>query len=263
MTDFTGAAAPLSADGLARSLDILGVGAAEVWTVLTVETSGFGFLPDRRPLILFERHIFSRQTKGIFDAAYPLISSTDPGGYAGGAREYQRLHSAIALNQHAALNSASWGIGQVMGFNSNQAGFDTVEAMVEEMVRNEDAQLKSMAHFMRAAGLDQPLRNHDWPGLARAYNGPAFRQNRYDTKLADAYQKLASGPLPDLRIRRAQALLTYLGIDPNGIDGIAGNATRQAVARFREQSRLAHSGEIDDDLIAALRDAVDAAAVAA
>jgi hypothetical protein len=35
--------------------------------VLTVETLGSGFLPDRRPRILFERHFFPSETKGAFD----------------------------------------------------------------------------------------------------------------------------------------------------------------------------------------------------
>src|SRR5579884_1549312 len=124
MTDFTGAAIPLSERGFARVLDILNVGAPEIWTVLSVETSGFGYLPDRRPLILFERHIFSKQTGGAFDAGHPAISSAKPGGYAGGAKEYDRLGPAIVLNRHAALNSTSWGIGQVMGFNSKAAAYD-------------------------------------------------------------------------------------------------------------------------------------------
>ena len=262
MVDFAGAGLPLSDDGFARVLDILGVDAAEVWTVLSVETKGFGYLPDRRPLILFERHIFSKQTGGAFDTTNPDISSPKPGGYAGGAEEYERLAAAIALNRHAALNSTSWGIGQVMGFNSNLAGYDPVEAMVDAMVHDEDAQLACMANFVKAEGLHQPLQNHNWARFARGYNGTDFAKNQYDTRLASYYQKFAAGPLPDLQVRQAQALLTFLGIDPNGVDGIAGKRTRSAVAQFREQNGLGDSDEIDDDLIAALRAQVEVAAAA-
>jgi N-acetylmuramidase-like protein/putative peptidoglycan binding protein len=263
MAEFAGAARPLSPDGFTRVLDTLGVGAPELWTVLSVETKGFGYLVDRRPLILFERHIFSRRTNGVYDASNPTISSPKPGGYAGGAAEYNRLAAAVALDRNAALNSTSWGIGQVMGFNSSLAGYPVVEAMVDAMVASEDAQLAAMANFVRAQGFDGPLRNHDWAGFARGYNGPDFAKNQYDTRLASFYQKFSAGPVPDLQVRQAQALLTFLGIDPNGVDGILGKRTRGAVVQFREQNSLGDSDEIDDALIAALRAQVQAAAAAA
>jgi hypothetical protein len=34
-----------------------------------VETSGSGFLPDRRPKILFERYVFSEETGHRFDVS--------------------------------------------------------------------------------------------------------------------------------------------------------------------------------------------------
>lgn len=262
MADFTGAALPLSEQGFARVLDILNVGAAEVWTVLSVETSGFGYLPDRRPLILFERHIFSKQTGGAFDAGNPAISSPKPGGYVGGANEYDRLAAALALNRHAALNSTSWGIGQVMGFNSKAAGYDPVEAMVDAMVHDEDAQLAAMANFVRSEGLHRHLGKHEWAGFARGYNGPDFARNQYDQRLASLFQQFSTGPLPHLQVRQAQAMLTYLRFDPNGVDGIAGKRTRSAAALFREKNGMGASDAIDDDLIAALRAQVEAATAA-
>ena len=51
--EFTGGARPMTAGGFSDEADRLGVKAAEIWAVLTVETRGCGFLPDRRPLILF------------------------------------------------------------------------------------------------------------------------------------------------------------------------------------------------------------------
>src|SRR5579872_2533313 len=109
MISFTGTALPLSEQGFARALDILNVSAPEVWTVLSVETRGFGFLPDRRPIILFERHIFSKQTGGRFDDSHPAISAPRSGGYAGAGKEYERLGTAMPLDRRAALNSTSWG----------------------------------------------------------------------------------------------------------------------------------------------------------
>ncbi|SRR5579883_132361 len=262
MAEFAGAALPLSENGFALVLDSLRVGAAEVWTVLSVETKGFGYLADRRPIILFERHIFSKQTGAVFDAAHRSISSPKPGGYAGGAKEYGRLAAALALNRHAALNSTSWGIGQVLGFNAGVAGYAAVEAMVDAMSGSEDAQLAAMANFVRARGFDGALRKRDWAEFAHAYNGPDYRKNQYDARLAAAFQKFSAGPLPDLAVRQAQALLTFLGVDPGAVDGILGKRTRSAVSQFREENGMGDSEEIDSGLIAALRARVEAAAAA-
>src|SRR5262249_20105306 len=105
---------PFDRDVMLRTSDLLGVSDIEIWTVLAVETKGFGFLTDRRPQILFERHIFHKLTNGRHDAGNADISNATPGGYVGGAGEYQRLEKAIALDRDAALKSASWGVGQVM-----------------------------------------------------------------------------------------------------------------------------------------------------
>src|SRR5713101_2260435 len=140
---FKGAAEPLSQAGLSEALNILGVTPAALWSVVAVETSGCGFLPDRRPKILFERHIFSRLTGHKFDADDPDVSQPSSGGYGpGGAHQYERLAAAIQLDRTAALQSASWGLGQIMGENSKVAGFAKVEDMVTSMVASEDNQLR-------------------------------------------------------------------------------------------------------------------------
>lgn len=250
--EFAGTGLSLSQSGFDRVVSLLGVGAAEVWTVLAVETKGCGFLANRRPLILFERHIFQRKTNGIHDATDASISSTTPGGYLGGLREYERLARAIALNRAVALESASWGIGQVMGFNASLAGFSSAESMVREMVEQEDAQLLAMAKFLKAKRLHTKLADHDWEGFARGYNGPAFKKNQYDTRLAAAFRAFRQGPRPDLSVRQVQVSLMFLGIDTGAIDGIIGKRTRSGIVRFREEKGLRGVDDIDDELIAAL-----------
>ena len=106
---------PLSDEGLDQVCSALAVAAPQVWAVLAVETHGFGFLQDRRPQILFERHIFHKLTNGRYDARNADISNGKAGGYTGDAGEYARLEKALRLDREAALQSASWGIGQVMG----------------------------------------------------------------------------------------------------------------------------------------------------
>jgi len=250
--EFVGKSAPLSSDGFDAATDTLGTGAGEVWSVLSVETAGCGFFADRRPQLLFERHVFHRKTNGAFDATHPGISSAVPGGYLGGAREFDRLAEAAALDRHAALESASWGIGQVMGGNAAIAGFADVESMVAATIDGEDAQLAATAAFISSEGLDGALAAHDWKTFARGYNGPGFAKNQYDVRLAAAFASFAAGVVPDLTVRRAQVLLLFAGFDPGRIDGINGKRTRSAVVRFRKLKGLPLSEVIDDDLLAAL-----------
>ena len=77
---FSGKGQPLTRPGLSKALAILGLGpndAAYIWTVVEVETAGltqgFGFRTDRRPQILFERHMFRKYTAGRFDHEAPDI----------------------------------------------------------------------------------------------------------------------------------------------------------------------------------------------
>jgi hypothetical protein len=237
---------PLSDAGMDQACSILGIADPEVWAVLTVETRGFGFLQDRRPQILYERHIFHRLTNGRHDTGNADISSEKAGGYVGGSGEYARLEKAIALDREAALQSASWGIGQVMGFNYEVAGFTTMDAMVEDMVKDENAQLLAMANFIKGNNLAGALQRRNWVSFARGYNGPEFKKNEYDSRLAAAHAKYKT-ILPDLALRTAQASLLYLGFDPGPIDGLRGRRTRSALMLFQAQSALPETGDLDHD----------------
>ncbi len=250
--EFSGKGAPISGAGMARVCDLLDVGEPAIWAVLTVETRGFGFLPDRRPQILFERHWFSRLTDRRFDAAHPDISNRNPGGYKGGSAEYDRLKQAIALDEEAALKSASWGLPQMMGFNHVAAGFDTPAAMVAAMVDTEDAQLKALGGFIKSnSKMLRAIQQHDWASFAAAYNGPNFRKNHYDSRLAAAFAKSKS-MIPDLGLRAAQVALTYLGFDPGPVDGLPGRRTAGAIGDFQASQDLTVTGILDEDTDAKL-----------
>ena len=75
MPEFVGQGTPLTQQGIDAAAASLGVGAAELWAVMSVETSGCGFLPDKRPKILFERHLFHRLTDSEFDDSNPEVSN--------------------------------------------------------------------------------------------------------------------------------------------------------------------------------------------
>lgn len=250
MPDFAARGTPLSQQGFTDASAGLGVEAPELWAVMSVETSGCGFLPDKRPKILFERHLFSRLTGGQFDAEDPDISDPTAGGYgAGGAHQYDRLAVALQLNRPAALQSASWGLGQILGRNFEAAGFADAETMVQAMVASEDEQLKAMARFITSTGLHHPLAAHDWSGFARRYNGPNFAANNYDGLLGDAFHRYSTGSLPDLQVRQVQVLLMYKGFSPGAIDGLAGRHTTDAISSFERSIGKPETGQINAALI--------------
>ena len=252
---FQGNAFALSSDGLAAVSSNLGVHAPEIWTVLAVETSGCGFLPDRRPQILYERHIFHRLTQGRYDDGD--ISDPQPGGYgARGAQQYDRLAKAIARDRISALASASWGIGQIMGENYQLAGFPDVEQMVAAMSESEDDQLTAMGTFLIKSRLHLPLQAHDWSSFARGYNGANYLINRYDVRLASEFQKYSAGAVPDVSVRAAQLYLTYLSLHPGPIDGVAGVETLAAFSQFATQNAFPNRGTLDADSMIQLRDAL-------
>lgn len=181
-----------------RSAETLKVEVATVKAVQEVETGGRGgfFAPDR-PAILFEGHIFWNQlkkagknpedyVKGNEDILYPKWTKEH---YKGGIKEYDRLEKAMKIDQEAAISSASWGLFQIMGFNHKVCGCDTVREFVAKMKENEGRQLDLFTAFIQASKLDVFLREKDWAGFARRYNGPAYAGNKYDEKLRKAYEK--------------------------------------------------------------------------
>jgi N-acetylmuramidase/Putative peptidoglycan binding domain len=253
MSGFLGKALPLSKPGFEAACTRNGIGAATLWSVLAVETSGCGFLPNRMPKILFERHIFSQMTGGKHDRLYPDISSPRAGGHGpAGAYQYKRLEAAMTLNPEAAKQSASWGLGQIMGFNHAAAGFDDVDGMIAEMAASEDGQLKAMAEFIAKEGMGASLRERNWTQFARRYNGEAFAKNKYDEKLKACFEKFSKTGLPDLTVRAAQVHLLYAGYNPGPVDGIRGQGTVTAVKEFQRRNKLAVTGTIDEQLVAAL-----------
>jgi N-acetylmuramidase len=164
---------------------------AAIKAVAEVESSGDGYLSSGRPKILFEAHVFSRETQHIYDRSHPDISSPtwNSALYKGGEREYQRLEDAMALDIQAALDSASWGRFQIMGFNHQKAGFTSVETFVNAMFESESRHLDAFISFLQATGLADPLREKRWADFARGYNGAGYAANQYDVKLKAAYDK--------------------------------------------------------------------------
>lgn len=177
---------------------MIGCDVAAVKAVQQVETGKHGaFIAPNVPPILFEGHIFWTQLKKkgmapeIYANSHPNVvyPKWDKSQYKGGIKEYDRLNEAEQIDHESALMSASWGAFQIMGFNYIACGCRTVKEFVEEMCTNEASQLRLFAQLILSLKLDKYLISKDWESFVRRYNGLDYEQNKYDTKMADAYIK--------------------------------------------------------------------------
>jgi hypothetical protein len=173
---------------------------ATVRAVYKVESGGSGFW-GLKPRILFEGHVFWNRLKargkdpsalqaGFEQVLYP---KWDRSKYIGGPAEYGRLQRAQQIDSAAALESASWGLFQIMGYHASALGYGDVDRFVAAMSEREGAQLDAFGRFISRTKfggrtLLQWLRARDWAKFARGYNGNGFRANRYDVKLRLAYE---------------------------------------------------------------------------
>ncbi len=192
----------LKRQDLQQAADRLGVPLASVMAVNQVESRGEGFASNGRPVILFERHVMHArlQAHGITErtadnlaAQYPALVNRKPGGYIGGTAEHQRMTQAQRLlHETAALESASWGLFQIMGHHWQRLGYLDAQHFADTMALSEAAQLDAFVSFIETdTALHKALKGRNWAEFARRYNGPAYARNLYDVKLARAYAQFA------------------------------------------------------------------------
>ncbi|KZN43992.1 N-acetylmuramidase domain-containing protein [Pseudoalteromonas luteoviolacea] len=191
----------LSLTDMQFAAEQLDVPTAVIAAVAEVESNGCGFFDCGRPSILFERHVFYRivsQKSKDFAASvsnkYPNICNPKPGGYIGGSGEYQRfsnaatLEFAYMLDKDAAISACSWGMFQIMGYHFSLLGYSSANDFKLDMEISERNQLLALVKFIKAdSNMHKALKGHKWAEFAKRYNGPNYKKNLYDVKLAQAY----------------------------------------------------------------------------
>lgn len=189
-------AAPLTRADYQDVAGRLGCEWEAVAAVAQVESGPLGgFGPDGRPIILFERHLFSRKTNSRFDQSNPTVSNRSAGGYPRSqADRWAQLTEAYSLDPAAALESASYGRFQVLGQNYPNLRMANAHEYVSKLARSEKDQLEAFEGFIVANGLAQALQRLDWVAFASRYNGPAYATHQYDTRMAEAYARLKDDP---------------------------------------------------------------------
>ncbi len=200
---------------LSELAERLQIDPAAAVAVLDVESAGVGFGADSRMIIRFENHLFyhhwgkQNQTRFFdhftFDQSQPWVNHTwrpstaQPFNEFHGSQpaEWLVLGFARSLNEEAAKLSISMGAPQILGSNHRRIGYASVDAMFDAFSRSERAHILGLFDFIRADGaMVQALRDGDYIGFARGYNGPGQAAYYGDLigKRVMAFAKLRPAP---------------------------------------------------------------------
>lgn len=265
--DYIGTGKRLQAGDIGYAAKQVGIETAVLLAFIEVEAAGRGFDNSNRPKMLFEPHIFYRELTGAQKAAAVAAglayASWKPGAYP--PDSYPRLKAATAINSRAAHRSASYGLGQIMGFNHEDAGFPDPESMVRAAMRGEREQLLQMVTLLKNWNMVSLLTGKDftkadsWRAVAKRYNGSGYAKHGYHVKLAEAYRKHSKknvdmksvkSPYTVLRkgvrgeqVRNMQADLASLGyVFTKGIDGRYGDETYSIVKAYQKKKNIGVDG---------------------
>lgn len=173
--------------GLAQSI---GIEYAALMAFISVESGGKGFINDRI-VIQFEPSWFRKKAPFAPSGLWSLnkVENQD--------KEYKAFSNAFKINKDAAMQSTSWGLGQIMGFHYGRIGFKTVDDMVDAFKTGEYEQVKGMVKFIASdPKLLKAIREKNWHLVATYYNGGGYRElakkyNRepYNMSMEKAYHK--------------------------------------------------------------------------
>lgn len=242
---------------------------AALLAVCDVESAGkvFAKVKERdEPLIRFEGHYFHRLS-GAAKRNHAIVqglASRKAGGVKNPRTQTGRwalLARASAIDRDAALQSCSWGIGQVMGAHWRWLGYASIDAMVADVRSGVTGQVNLMLKFIEKAGLTSAMCNEDWRAFARGYNGSSYARNGYDRKLARAFERydvlFGNNPPAKRAIRNNPVMLKYgdrgdlvrdlqLKLQTYGVaivaDGDFGPVTKRAVTVFQLNHGLSIDG---------------------
>lgn len=188
----TKAAAITDAD-IQAAAQRLNVPVSHIKMVRKVESGGKSFDDKGRPVILPEPHIFYRRTNGkhgTTNYSYPNWGAKPyPTSYDG---RWTQLADMAEKDEAAALESASWGLFQIMGFHWQALGYASAQDFAKRMATSEADHLDSVVRFIEKNGLAPALRRckagdpDSCRDFAKSYNGAGYEKNAYHRKMAEA-----------------------------------------------------------------------------
>lgn len=237
---------------------------AVLWAIVETESAGQLFAEvdgKKEPLIRFEGHYFDARLKGEKRTLARKQGLANP--KAGAVKNpksqkerWELLKRAMLIDKQAALESVSWGCGQVMGTHWKVLGYKSVEDLVNECRSSTSGQVSLMLKFIQKNGLIDEMQRKDFPAFARVYNGPNYKKYQYDIKLLQNYKKYSGGKVPIARsttmlrngssgaaVREIQSLLGRAGYTVK-IDGDFGPSTTEAVKEFQKDNKIEPDGVV-------------------
>lgn len=200
--------------------NLLDVDKEALLAVIAIESSGNAFSKSGKPIIRFENHIFwkywGKNNPTQFDNFYMFAKDANGKSRADGKNwlghwfrssttdvwhemhktlseetqqlEWQAFEKARTLDDKTAIYSTSFGLGQVIGFNALQAGYQDVDEFVNDM-SSEKLQLISVIEFIKNnKTMLEALRQNDFVSFAKVYNGPG-QPAVYGEKIKNVYDE--------------------------------------------------------------------------
>lgn len=285
--EYTGTRLKLQPGDVAAAAASIDVPEASLRSVMDVETSGHGYDSAGHLEILFERHLFYRHLQ---NQPAKLERAVQAGlAYPHwGERPYPKTPSlrwaelmrAVQIDETAALSSASFGLGQILGQEYAECSYSSPQDLVTHFFVSEKEQVEAMCRLIKARHLDVDMRgfpassstNH----FALRYNGAGYKKNRYDSKLAAGYRKWkarlestaqeqvdADNDVGTLRpgMHGARVKLLQQKLDERKYhvnpDGDFGNLTRDAVVAWKMDQGLPPKPEVTPEQFALLDNSSD------
>jgi hypothetical protein len=143
--------------------------------------------------------IFSVESKQAYDPTTGLvIARFEPtvflrrsgrlvtSDHKGQLSEWQAIEAAYAINPKAAIESASYGLPQLMGFNCGVAGQPDARSLLLSFQKSARAQVAGFFGFVTANHLSDEARERRFVDFARRYNGIG-KEQLYADKMARYY----------------------------------------------------------------------------
>jgi peptidoglycan hydrolase-like protein with peptidoglycan-binding domain len=250
-------------DGIKAEAKRLGVEWQALAAVAEIESGGRPLWDGLCP-IRIEGHYFYKRLLGAKrrTAVDQRLASPRAGAVRNSAKmaaRYAMLKRMSNIDENAALESCSWGLGQVMGSHWKSLGYPSVKALVKEAKDSVSGQVRLMGRFIEKNGLVDELQAKDWARFARGYNGPNYRRYSYDTKMAKAYEAFLYGSVAETKtvirsddilergdkgteVSALQEKLADFGYYDGFVDGIFGGATELAVMDFQTDAGILIDG---------------------